>query len=671
MGVRLQALGVDSGGTFTDLVSIAGGRVVQAVKVSSTPAAPADAVVSAMTEVEHRGSISRMVHGTTVGTNAVLQRSGARLCLLATAGFEDIPFIQRLNRRYAFRLDWKKPAALVKRRHVIGVRERIDSDAAVVEALTESECRRVALRVHELVERDGIEAVAICLLFSYLNDSHERMLAERLRDELPEIPLSLSSVVSPLWREYERTSTSLADAYVRPLVSSYVRDVREQTRRFGAFPLLMLKSSGGTASPESIVPVPVTTLLSGLAGGVVGGSYFARCVGEPHCITFDMGGTSTDIGLVNKGEIGQLIDYEIEWGLPVATPVVDVHTIGAGGGSVARVDSGGLIRVGPQSAGAYPGPACYGNGYLFPTVTDANLVLGRLSRDYFLGGQISLDAQAAEDALDRVAADMPSGDLRAAALAVIKIANENMANAVRVVTIERGIDPRSFALVAFGGAGPLHACGVADAIGIRRVIVPPYAGFVRLSARRSRRFAPIVPGVLALRSDMASESDLRDCLADAVESMRAELLADGLERDCVIECSLACRYYGQNYEHPIVVGDTKSGLLNRVERSFHDTHERAFGYAFRNEPIEIAYAKVTARELVEPTIAVDDRPNHAGPQMLERRVTEEDGETRLGARDQGRCRIAARGGAADNRHRGHARCMCPPAGAWPRAQAAA
>ena len=304
------------------------------------------------------------------------------------------------------------------------------------------------------MERDEVDAIAICLLFSYLNPAHEARLADYLRSLLPAVPLSLSSEVSPLWREYERVSTTLADAYVKPLMSAFLRDLETESRHRHGVPVLVLKSNGGTAAPASVAPVPVTTLLSGLAGGAVGGALFGRQAGLKDFITFDMGGTSTDIGVVNDGEVGQLLEYEIEWGLPVVTPVVDVHTIGAGGGSIARLDDGGLLQVGPLSAGAEPGPICYGRGGTLPTVTDANLILSRLNPEYFLGGRILLQLRDVTHSFKEMSDAMGLDGPEAAASAVVHIANENMADAIRLVTIERGIDARDYSLVAFGGAGP-------------------------------------------------------------------------------------------------------------------------------------------------------------------------------------------------------------------------
>jgi N-methylhydantoinase A len=585
-------VGVDSGGTFTDLVAFAGDGELTTAKVFSTPHEPAGAVNVAIDRAQLGGAIERLVHGTTVATNAILQRSGARLCLLTTAGFEDITYIQRINRPHAYSLHWSKPKPLVRRRMIIGVDERIDAQGAVVKPLTEGECERVVAQVRTFVERDGVDAVALCLLFSYLNDSHERLLEARLAADLPELPVSRSSRISPIWREYERTSTVLADAFVRPLMTAYLQQLDGDLGRRGRFPLLVMKSNGGMGKASSVARVPVTTILSGLAGGAVAGAYFGRGVGEPRCVTFDMGGTSTDVALVEDGVVGQASEYEIEWGLPVVTPVVDVRAIGAGGGSIARVDEGGLLRVGPESAGADPGPACYATGGTAATVTDANVVLGRLNSEYFLGGEMPLDPQAATATIAEVGRRAGLGVIEAG-LAIVGIANENMANAIRLVTIERGVDPRDYALIAFGGAGPLHACGVADAVGIDRVVIPPHPGLCSAFGAGIARLQVDRSWSLSAQSDDLDETELRERFlaaeADAVEELRA----DGLKGEIGIRRTLECRYYLQNYEQEVRVPNLEPGFLKLASAAFHDLHRAFFGYAFEQEPVEVVHCRVS------------------------------------------------------------------------------
>lgn len=619
-------IGIDAGGTFTDLVALDSETgELRVAKVSSTPASPVEAVLEALEKAAVGGAVRRLVHGTTVATNAILERRGARLCLLATEGFEDVVFIQRLNRPFAFDLHWRKPDPLVLRRHCLGVSERLGADGAVVTELGLDAADATVSRVRDLIEADAIDAVAISLLFSYLDPVHEELLAARLSEALPDLPVSVSSRISPVWREYERASTVLADAYVRPLMSDYLERLGSETRtRFGEFPLLVLKSNGGTSSPESVAEAPLTTLLSGLAGGAVGGAYFAAETGETSAITFDMGGTSTDLGLVYNGSVGQLDEYELEWGLPVVTPVVDVHPIGAGGGSIARIDRGGLLQVGPESAGASPGPACYPSGGIAPTVTDANLVLGRLDPDFFLGGKLRLDVGASVSALRSVAAALER-DVEQAALAVVAVANENMANAIRLITIERGVDPQDFALVAFGGAGPLHACGVADALGMRRVVVPPHPGVCSA-------FGAAIGGVrvdrvwsVGVRADDADETLLRHQFLEAERSALAELVRDGVSTEVDVRRVFAARYYMQNYEEEIPVPNLDAGFVEQAVTAYHQQHRSTYGYAFDGDSVELVHCRLSATSGTErPRGVVLDREPRDSSSAL-RRVVMDDG----------------------------------------------
>ena len=598
--------GVDSGGTFTDLVAIdIGSGTIQVAKVPSTPSRPVVAVAESLERLESR-RIARLVHGTTVATNAVLQRSGARLCLLTTEGFEDIAYIQRINRPRAYDLLWQKPDPLVAKRRCYGVRERIGSEGEVLLPLAEETVSSVVARMEDLVLAGEIDAIAICLLFSYANDAHEQLLGRRLRRALPDTPVSVSSEVSPVWREYERTSTVLTDAYIKPLMSRYFDDLATETSRFlDGSPLTILKSNGGTGNVSTVAPKPVTTILSGLAGGVVGGAYFATAESEPLAITFDMGGTSTDIGLVSDGQVGHINEYEVEWGLPVVTPVVDVHTIGAGGGSIAAVDTGSLLQVGPRSAGARPGPACYGLGGSKPTVTDANLVLGRLNPHYFLGGTVKLEPQAAFDELAELARQLQVSTVEAAT-AVVAVADENMANAIRLVTIERGVDPRDFALIAFGGAGPLHACGVAEAVGIRRIVVPPNPGLCSAFGAAIARLRTDRVWSIGKRLDDISEAVLQADFEASMVDVTNQLYRDGATGSERVALFGSCRYYLQNHEHEIDLGaDLEPGFLARLRADFHRAHEAAYGYSFPTDPVELVHCRVTALEPYDAALGID------------------------------------------------------------------
>ena len=586
------SLGIDSGGTFTDQVAIDSttGRI-RTLKVPSTPSDPVAAVSDCLDRFREN-SISRLVHGTTVATNAVLERQGAELCLITTGGFEDVVFIQRINRERAYNLQGMKPTPLVLRRHCLGVDERLGADGALIRALTEEAIRDLMDRLTPLVVSSAVDAVAICLLYSYLDDAHEIELASRITERFPSLPLSLSSVVSPVWREYERASTVLTDAYVKPLMSGYFDALDLATAvRIDDAPLSILKSNGGTGSISAVRPRPVSVILSGLAGGVVGGAHFAAAEGAAKAITFDMGGTSSDVGLIDDGQVGFVNEYEIEWGLPVVIPVVDVHTIGAGGGSIARVDKGGLLQVGPESAGAVPGPACYGLGGTAATVTDANLALDRLNPDYFLGGRLRLDRESARDAIEAISHDLNMSPTEAAE-SIIAVADENMANAIRLITIERGIDPRDFALVAFGGAGPLHACGVAGAVGIRKIIIPPNPGLCSAFGAAIARLRVNRTWSVADLLDRVDEVALRHRIVKETHDASDEMERDGASEH-VVEVLASCRYYLQNHEQLVTIpSDMHPGFLSAVRTEFDRIHETTYGYAFESDPVEIVHCTV-------------------------------------------------------------------------------
>ena len=550
----MYRVGIDTGGTFTDLVAIdEDGRVVVA-KHPSTPRAPVDAFMGVIDKsglARNQGDIERIAHGTTVATNAVIQRQGAPVVLVTTHGFEDVPFIQRINRKSEYDLHWRKPQPLVRRRWCVGARERINARGEPILLLTADAVEEVVSEIRRISEAEPIEAIAVCLLFAYLNPSHELMLGQKLSAAFPDLPVSLSHAVAPIWREYERASTVLADAYVKPMVSRYCLALeRAMPERGISGPCSILRSDGGTMLLANSARRPVDILLSGLAGGIVGGRYWATEAGMPNVITLDMGGTSADVGLIVGGQQRFTTEFELEWGLPVAVPIVEVRTLGAGGGSIAWVDKGGMLNVGPRSAGALPGPASYGFGGEEATVTDANLVLGRLNPEFFLGGEMKLDPRLARAAVKQIA-DRIGGGVEEAASAILDIADENMTNAIRLVTIDRGIDPRDFTLVAFGGAGPLHAAAIAQKLGIACVLVPPHPGLVSaLGAAISELRVEKVRTIAAL-STHVSGADLMHHFAEMDQEARAELVAEGLHGEAAATWKISMRYFQQNYEQDV------------------------------------------------------------------------------------------------------------------------
>ncbi|HEX6130816.1 MAG TPA: hydantoinase/oxoprolinase family protein, partial [Actinomycetota bacterium] len=479
----MHVIGVDIGGTFTDLMLYdSGSGAVHVHKVPSTPAEPDRAMVTGLAELCTAAGIAPrdvtgVFHGTTVATNAVLEHDGALAGMVTTRGFRDIVHIGRHQRplHYSVMQDipWQaKP--FVRRRHRKVVTERIvPPSGEVLVPLDEEEVRAAARELRA----EGVEAVAVCFLFSYLNPEHERRAAAIVREEIPDAFVTTSADIVPQFREFERFTTATMSAFVGPKTGRYLERLAAGLEEEGvAGDLHVMMSSGGVASSEAAAERPVTLLLSGPAAGILGGRWAGALSGHRRLITFDMGGTSADIGIVTESGVTEASARDT-WigGYPLLVPMLDVHAIGAGGGSIAYVDEGGAFRVGPRSAGAMPGPACYGYGGAEPTISDAHVVLGRLDPDRFLGGRMKLDPQAAVDVVQRLADELGLGFAETAD-GILTIANSNMARAIRSRTIEKGHDPREFALVAFGGAGPLHAADVADSLGIPEVLVPPYPG---------------------------------------------------------------------------------------------------------------------------------------------------------------------------------------------------
>ncbi|MGW0588494.1 hydantoinase/oxoprolinase family protein [Streptosporangium sp. NPDC002607] len=607
-------VGMDTGGTFTDLVALSDQGQLLLRKVSSTPRRPSDAVFAALerTGLDLTRDLDDFVLGTTIATNAVIMRRGAPVILLTTAGFEDVLYIQRIDRPGRYDLQWVKAEPYASRRNTVGVEERVLADGTVRLALADEEVDRVIETVGGLLAEHEGAAIAVSLLNSYLNPDHERALAAKLRAAFPQVAVSLSAEVAPVWREYERTATTAMDAYVSPIVQRFAHTLATglNERAMSGWHALM-KSNGGQVPLEHSADRPIELVLSGLAGGMMGGGYWARAVGSEKAVTLDMGGTSADVGVVVDGQLQYTGLFEVEWGVPIAVPIIDVSTIGAGGSSLAYVGNDGLLHVGPASAGADPGPVCYGRGGTQPTVTDANLVMGRLHPDHFLGGELTLDAERAGTAVAELADSLELG-VDAAAEAVLTLAVENMAGAVRLVTVDRGHDYREFDLVAFGGAGPLHAAAIARHMRMRRVIVPPTPGLVSAfgtiisDQRVDRRMTAV------RRLDAPEATDLAGILARLAREAHAELAAQrraDATGDIVVTTYVSCRYVGQNYEQEI---RTYRGHLDRSYESllpaspddpdldrrlvemFHASHARVYGYDLPEQAVQSVYVGATA-----------------------------------------------------------------------------
>ena len=596
-------------------------------KWPSSPRNPTEALVGVIGESQiSPGAFSSLILGTTVATNALLQRSGARVLFVTTKGFRDIPFIQRINRRYHYSLEWTKPKPLVERVDCLEIDERVNHKGDMLVSLTDQVLQGLAQRIAARLNGTGAShagpdtrtetVVAVCLLFSHLNPEHERRVKQYLAERFPDVPVSLSYQVAPIWREYERGSTVLADAYVKPTLQRYIGGVRKSLENLGiSCPWAVMKSNGGRATAEAAENQPVDVVLSGLSGGMIGGRFFGELAGHKDLVTLDMGGTSCDVGVVRNGQIAYNTDYQIEWGLPIAAPFVDLTTIGAGGGSIAWIDKGGFLRVGPQSAGADPGPVCYDQGGEEVTVTDANLVLGRLNPDYFLAGKMKLNADKARETLTELGVKLDMA-VDETAQAVIEMANENMANAIRVVSIDRGLDARDFTLVAFGGAGPLHASGIVQRVGMKRIVVPLYPGLCSAFGSLIADFQVDKVWSKHFRSDSVEVDVVREHFDELVAEAIRELHAEGFSGDPEVERTISMRYAGQNYEHDVKVGsgDINAGSLERAFEEFHRLHERFYGYSIGYEVIELIRfnVKVVGRtenpSLKAPAVAGVPRP---------------------------------------------------------------
>ena len=588
------AVGVDVGGTFTDVALLVEGRLVTA-KVPTTDGQSVGVLEGIRKACGDAGidpgDIEEFVHAMTVSVNALLERNGAKTALVTTAGFRDVLEIGRQDRPSLYDLDAEKPTPLVPRRRRFEVEERATAEGVKCTVDPEEVCD-VAARIDDA----GAESVAVCLLHAYAYPENERKIAQILRSEL-DAPVSVSHEVLAEFREFERTATTAVDAYVRPAIDGYVGRLVEQAMDTNLPSPRIMQANGGVADAATVRNHAVTTVLSGPAAGVVGAAASAEGEG---LITFDMGGTSTDVSLVRNGSAERTTDAEID-GIPIRTPMVDVNTVGAGGGSIAWVDEGGALRVGPRSAGANPGPACYGRGGSEPTVTDANVVLGYVGAETALGGELTLDVDAAKTALSELADRAGLTDAREAARGVYRVANATMTRAIRAVTVERDHDPRRFGMVAFGGAGPMHGAALADALDVERVTVPQPAGvlsaFGLLAADESHDTARTI------------KTPLADADVDRVETVYEELaegaLADVSKPDRArVERAVDCRYSGQSFELTVPVGE-KFDPETVVDR-FHEAHETAYGYALE-ETVEAVTLRTTATVTREtPTV------RHAG-----------------------------------------------------------
>ena len=594
------------GGTFTDAV-VFDGRELYSAKAPTTPDDQSLGVIAAVEEALQRaggtpGDVERFAHGMTVGTNALLEQRGARTALIATSGFEDVLEIGRQARPSLYRLCASPPAPLVPAELRFGARERCGPDGPV-EPLGEGEAARLIAQI----EAGEAESVAICLLFSYLDPEHERSLAEAIRSRLPGLHVSASHEVLPRFREYERCSTTVIDAYLSPLLGRYLKRLAATAGELGLPEPEVMRSSGGVVSWSEAARAGAWSVLSGPAGGAVGAGLVARLSGDGDALGLDMGGTSCDVCVVEDGRV-RLTDSREIGGRVIQLPMVDVHTVGAGGGSIAWRDAGGALRVGPRSAGAQPGPACYGLGGTEPTVTDANLLLGRLPPGSALAGGVSLDTGAAQAAVARLAAELDLDAVQTAA-GIVRLADQEMVRALRVVTVERGVDPRRFALLPFGGAGPAHAAAIAGELGIKRILCPRGGGVLSAlgllaSARRRDTSRTVM---------LAGEGLTAARIAEEVEALRSGL-AEGME-GAELECAYELRYRGQAFELPVAAGPAPEPA--ELGEAFADEHERRYGFRDSDAEFELVHIRVS---IIAGAPEPEPRAASAEPERSSRRV---------------------------------------------------
>lgn len=623
----MTRIGVDVGGTFTDVVAIDEDGRLQGVKTPSTPDHPDEGVIEGLGRARESGvtvaGLEFLGHGTTVSTNAVLEGELPPTALVTTEGFRDVLEIGRQDRRALYDLDFERAPELVPRERRLTVPERIGADGEVVEPLADGDVEALADRLGD------VDAIAVATLFSFQNAVHEQIISDGLREHgYEDVAVVLSSNVLPEFREYERTSTTALNAALKPRMDAYLSRLAQRTRDADIDQeWVVMQSHGGLMSSEAAREKPVHTVLSGPAAGVRGAQYLADAAGHENVITMDMGGTSTDVSLIDGGEPTLTTSWEIA-DYPLGIPTIDIHTIGAGGGSIAWLDAGGALRVGPESAGADPGPAAYGNGGDQPTVTDANVALKRIHPDYPLGGHLSVDVAAAEAAIEREVADPLGQSVREAARGILAVARANMERALRVVSVEQGYDPRSFALVTFGGAGPLHGPRLAEELSIPTVLIPRLAGVLSgLGLLASDLEHTYVISVVSPLGAVTAK-DLSAWFADLVSEGRETLAVEGVDEAAMrFERSLDLRYEGQSYSLnvPIAAEPSKTTLESAADR-FHQRHEAQYGHAEPDEPVELVNIRVRAvGEIPDVDVQSDVEGNVADANLGERPVQFENG----------------------------------------------
>jgi N-methylhydantoinase A len=627
-------IGVDIGGTFTDvaLVEETSGRIGVA-KVPTTPADPADGVLRALEVAMRRyavapDAVGLLSHATTIVTNAILEEKGARAALVTTRGFRDVLELRRSARANLYDLFQDAPATLIPRRRRFEISERVGADGAVVTPLAEDEIEPLiaALRAAR------VDAIAVALVFSFLNPAHEKTLGARLAAAFPDVPIFLSSDVLPEIKEFERTSTTAVCAYVGPVLASYLARLEEAARKQSLPPLYLMGSNGGVLAAAEAMAMPAVVVESGPAAGVVAAALVARQTGRKNLLSFDMGGTTAKASLVRDGRYETTTEYEVGGassmtramngtGHPIRVPVIDLAEVSAGGGSIAWIDRAGALRVGPRSAGADPGPACYARGGTEPTVTDCDLLLGYLDQRSLLGGELKIDRAAAEDAVRTRLAEPLGIDTRRAAAAVIDVVNNAMAEVLKIVSVQRGHDPRDFALAPFGGAGPLHAAALAAELGIAEVICPPIPGAFSALGLVGTDLKRDYVQTLFVTTDEADPAAVEAAFAALEKRGDAMLAKAGVAADRRrFERSVDARYRRQSYELmvPVAPGAIEHATLGTIAEAFHARHRQTYGHDNRDEPVQLVSVRVAAIGAI-PRLIVRDAPAAAGSDAVKSR----------------------------------------------------
>ena len=622
-------LGIDVGGTFTDFVYHDPSKDKLIVwKTLSTPKDPGQGILEGLSN-NQIGSVDFLRFGTTIATNAILERNGAVVAFVTTRGFKDVPFIQRGKRQSHYDINWIKSKPLIKRKHCFEVEERITPREGIYKALDEDNVRSVA---RQIANDREIEAVAVCLLCSYVIPEHEIRVKEIFNEEIPNKPISISYELLPKWKEHERSSTTIADAYLKPLVSENLKRLSQKLSEAKDIKRVsVIKSNGGEVSLDAAKNCPIHLSLSGPTGGVIGARQLSNLVNIDHIVTLDMGGTSTDVSTIVGGNESFTTSYEIEFGIPIQIPMIDIRTMGAGGGSIAWIDKGGMLQVGPQSAGAEPGPACYDRGGNLPTVTDANVVLGRINPNFFLGGNMTLSIEKAKRAIQDIAKQLGE-TVENTANGIIKIANNNMVGATRLVLTEKGLDPRDFTMLAFGGAGPVHVSDLMQLAGTPSGIVPNHPGqfsafgFTMTDARVDlERTAPMTSRFFNF--DYANR-----VLGDLISECSEALVKQGYTEKIEVLKTLEMRYFGQNHELEIPFYDQKFAdeTIDVVWQSFHQAHKDRYNFDIANETIELISIKVTALALTpKPEIPRQKRSEKLPSSYQKREVFLDNGKVEV------------------------------------------